>query len=98
LLFVVPFFHDGDITQMRIYSNVMTAQRALRRYVGHSELLKAVRKHSPGISARQAMLDTYGAIARTRFAGTGVWEIRVDDRLPVTQPGSQPRRRASRRT
>jgi hypothetical protein len=34
MVFVVPFFLRGGLTQMRVYSDAKIAQRALRRYVG----------------------------------------------------------------
>jgi hypothetical protein len=69
----------------------MNAQAALRRYVGYRELLAEAKQHEPGANQRQARLDAYGAIHRTPYAGTCVYEIVVDDSTPV-------RRRARRRS
>jgi len=46
-VFVVPFFLDGRIDQMRVYSDVMKAQGALRRYVGYNALLRQVKDNTP---------------------------------------------------
>ena len=86
MLFVVPFFLDGDIDQIRIYSDVAKAQAALRRYVGYSRLLKVVRSANPTATRQRAMLDAYGAISGTPFAGTAVYEVEVDERRPVRPP------------
>jgi hypothetical protein len=83
LLFVVPFFCDGEIAQVRVYSDPLVAQRALRRWVGYSSLLRDVRAKEPHASRTRAMLDAYGAIERTRWAGTAVYEVPVDCRSPV---------------
>jgi hypothetical protein len=77
-VFVVPFFLDGKIDRLRVYSDVRKAQTALRRYVGYSDLLKRVKADNPGMNARRSMLDAYGAISKTPFAGTEVYEIEVD--------------------
>jgi hypothetical protein len=82
-VFVVPFFYQGAIHQMRVYSDPLKAQAALRRYVRYRELLNEVRIRNPGIDRKRAMLDAYGAIRRTPYAGTAVYEIEVDARTPV---------------
>ncbi len=79
-VFVVPFFCDGEIVKMRVYSNPLAAQRALKRYVSYSQLLRRVKLENPKISARRATLHAYAAIGNTRLAGTVVYEIAVDDR------------------
>ena len=76
--FVVPFFLDGHIDQVRVYSDVMKAQAALRRYVRYSELLAEAREKRPNVGRREARLDAYGAIERTAFAGTEVYEVEID--------------------
>jgi hypothetical protein len=86
-VFVVPFFLDGNIDQMHVYSDVTKAQGALRRYVGYSALLRQVKDKTPGISRTRALLDAYGAIDRTPYAGTCVYEIVPDDNAPVRKRG-----------
>jgi len=68
---------------MRVNSDVTKAQAALRRYVGYRELLRDVKKTNHQIGRSRAMLDAYGAIDRTPFAGTAVFEIDIDDAKPV---------------
>jgi hypothetical protein len=85
VVFVVPFFFRGDITQMRVYSDVERAQRALRRYVGYSKLLAEVRRAHPNATRTRAMVAAFGAIHGTPYAGTMVYEIMVDDKHRVRQ-------------
>jgi hypothetical protein len=82
-VFVVPFFLDGRIDQIRVYSDVLRAQAALRRYVGYRELLAQIKERRKGRNKAQAVLAAYGAIERTRYAGTAVYEVDVDSRHPV---------------
>lgn len=86
IVFIVTFCVDGRIDQVRAYSDVMKAQAALRRYVGYSELLRAVKRANLGLNASQAMMRAYAAINETRFAGTSVWELMVDERGPTRRP------------
>jgi hypothetical protein len=83
VVFVVTFFLDGAIDKIRVYSDVLKAQRALRRYVGYRELLAEVKRANPKASAKRALMDAYGAIERTRYAGTEVYEVEIDSRYPV---------------
>jgi hypothetical protein len=82
-VFVVPFFYNGGIQRLRVYSDVMKAQAALRRYVGFKNLLERVRQQNPKITAKRAVLDAYGAIERTPYAGSFVYEVEVDDPKPI---------------
>jgi hypothetical protein len=93
-VFVVPFFLDGSVHEMRVYSDVMRAQRALKRYVGYSRLLQSMRAENRGISANRAVVLAYGAIEHTRYAGTAVYEIEIDD----TEPVRKQRKSGSRRS
>jgi hypothetical protein len=87
-VFVVPFFCNGIIERLRVYSDVMKAQAALRRYVGYKDLLERVRRENPTISVRQAQLDAYGAIEHTPYAGSFVYEVEIDSAKPVRRPKS----------
>ncbi len=87
-VFVVPFFLEGAVHEMRVYSDVLRAQSALKRYVGYTSLLSSVRAANHGISRKRAVLLAYGAIERTRYAGTAVYEIEIDDKEPVRKPRS----------
>jgi hypothetical protein len=83
VVFVVPFFLNGYIDKMRVYSDVMKAQAALRRWVNYRELIGEVKRAHPGIDRKRAMMRAYGAIDRTPFAGTCVYEVAVDSRERV---------------
>jgi hypothetical protein len=84
-VFVVPYFLNGEIAKIRVYSNVLVAQRALRRYVGYTALLREVRRKDAYLSGSRAMLYAYAAIERTPFAGTAVYEVPIDSRAPLVQ-------------
>jgi hypothetical protein len=84
-VFVVPYMANGQILKIRVYSNAAAAQRALRRYVNYSQLLREVKRKHPNVDRKRAMLYAYGAITRTAYAGTDVYEVQVDSRLPVVR-------------
>lgn len=81
-VFVVPFFLDGVVHEMRVYSVAEKAQRALKRYVNYSGLLRKVERENHGISPKRAIVLAYAAIERTQWAGTAVYEIHIDEKQP----------------
>lgn len=82
-VYVAVFCLHGRVEELRVYSDIIRAQRALRRYVRYSDLLASVKLKNPQATRARATLDAYGAIARTKFAGSSVWEADVDSRIPV---------------
>jgi hypothetical protein len=81
-IFIVPFFLDGTIRRLNAYSRVVAAQRALRAWVGYDDLVTVTRRKNPTLSEDRVMLSTYGAINQTRYRGTAVYEVVVDDPTP----------------
>jgi hypothetical protein len=86
IVFVVPYFLNGDIRQLRVYTDVAKAQAALKRYVEYPKLLQEAKRANPKATRTRAHLDAYGAIERGPYAGTSVYEIEVDERKPVRRP------------
>jgi hypothetical protein len=91
MVFVVPFFLNGYIDRMRVYSDVMKAQAALRRWVNYRELVARVKRANPNIERKHVRLRAYGEIDRTPFAGTEVFEVDIDSPRPVRK--SEPPKR-----
>ena len=82
--FVLPFFLDGEIVGMAVYSSLDRAQRALRRYVGFSELRAAEERKNPHLNQRELFRNAQNAIDHTRYAGSIVYEVRLDAGAPAS--------------
>lgn len=87
-LFVLAFFLDGAIDGMSVYSDLLRANRALRRYVKWPELRASVRRKNPTLRGSDLYRAIYGAMDQSRFAGTSLFEVPLDPaRAPVSTRG-----------